>query len=257
MVLQSDGKLVLVGQAAYGSGAQQFIAERLTATGALDSSYGRNGVVKVPVGSTALGFGIALQPDGKTILTGPAFTTKGVAAAVRLNTNGSLDQTFGTGGIATVPDWYGVNGVVLDGQGRIVMPTVGAGAVRLNQNGSADLTFGNGGVALAPLGAKGGANGAAIDPTTGNVVLAGAATINGVTELTAIRMLGSSDATVALRADVRKPATGKRRASTAAVHHGHHRRHRNRRHHRAHKHRRAAHGLSRSVLRRSAHAAVR
>jgi uncharacterized delta-60 repeat protein len=192
MVLQSDGRLVLAGQTTNPSSsvanAQQFMAARLNSNGTLDASFGQGGIVTVPVGSSALGFGIALQPDGRLVLAGPAFTTTGVAATVRLNTDGSLDQSYGHGGIGTFPDWYGVNGIVLDLQGRIVLPTVGAGAVRLNPNGSADQTFGTGGNALAKLGTSGGANGAAIQPADGKIVLAGAATINGQTVLTVIRL---------------------------------------------------------------------
>jgi uncharacterized delta-60 repeat protein len=209
MAVQPDGKLVLVGVAPYASPADasghQFIAERVTTSGALDPSFGDGGVVEVPVGTSALGFGVALEADGAIVLAGPAFTTTGVAAAVRLHPDGSLDQSFGTGGIATFPDWHGVNGIVLDGQGRIVLPTTGAGAVRLNRDGSPDLAFGTGGNALAPLGTRGGANGAAIDPRTGDVVLAGAAIVDGTMVLTVIRMLGAPDGAAPSQSDSSDP----------------------------------------------------
>lgn len=201
MVLQPDGKLVLAGQTDYttpaGTQAQQFLAARLNPDGTLDQSFGQSGVVTLPIGSNALGFGIALQPDGKLILTGLAFTTTEMNATVRLNSDGTLDPTFGNGGISTFPDWDGVNGIVLDPQGRIVLPTVGPGAIRLNSDGTPDLTFGAGGNALAKLSTAGaqGANGAAIQSADGNIVLAGAATINGQTVLTVVRLLGQGTGT--------------------------------------------------------------
>jgi uncharacterized delta-60 repeat protein len=190
LVLQPDGKLVLGGQTDYNTN-QEFMAARLNPDGALDTTFGSGGIRMIPIGVTALGFGIALRPDGKFVLAGPAFTTTGVAATARLNPDGSLDPSYGSGGIATLPDWYGVNGIILDASGRIVLPLVGAGAVRLNPDGSADKTFGNGGIALAPLGSHGGANGAAIQPD-GDIVLAGAAAVNGQTVLTVIRLVAGS-----------------------------------------------------------------
>lgn len=189
MVLQPDGKLVLAGQTdASGGGTDQvFMAARLLANGTLDNTFGQAGIVTVPIGVTALGYGIALQPDGKLVLSGPAFTTAGVAATARLNPDGTLDPSFGSGGIATLPNWQGVNGIILDPSGRIVMPAVGASAVRVNSNGSADKSFGNGGIAEAPLGDHGGANGAAIQ-ADGKIVIAGGADVNGQTVLTVIRL---------------------------------------------------------------------
>jgi uncharacterized delta-60 repeat protein len=197
MVIQPDGKLILAGQTDYTDllvpNAQQFMAVRLNIDGTLDGSFGHGGIVTLAVGKTVLGFGVALQPDGKVLLTGPGFTTTGVAITVRLNPNGSLDPSFGTDGISTFPDWYGVNGIVRDAQGRIVLPTVGAGAIRLNPDGSADTTFGSGGNSIVKLGTSGGgANGAAIEPD-GKILLAGAATIEGQTVITVIRLNGGPD----------------------------------------------------------------
>ena len=131
MVLQPDGKLVLAGQASRGGGSQgqAFMAARLLADGTLDARFGQAGIVTVPIGATSYGFGIALQSDGRLVLAGPAFTTTGVAAAARLNEDGTLDPSFGSGGIATLKDWQGVNGIILDSSGRIVLPAVGASAV--------------------------------------------------------------------------------------------------------------------------------
>jgi uncharacterized delta-60 repeat protein len=196
MVIQPDGRLILAGQASstdvLAPTAQQFMAARLNTDGTLDGSFGQGGIVKLPVGQTVLGYGVALQPDGKVLLTGPGFTTTGVAITVRLNPNGSLDPSFGTDGISTFPDWYGVNGIVLDPQGRIVLPTVGAGAIRLSPDGSADTTFGTAGNSIVKLGTSGGgANGAAIEPD-GKILLAGAASIGGQGVMTVIRLNGGT-----------------------------------------------------------------
>jgi uncharacterized delta-60 repeat protein len=210
LALQGDGKLILAGQADFNNpqvaGAQQFMAARLTASGGLDATYGHGGIVAIPVGATALGYGIVLQGDGKAVLAGPAFTTTGVNATVRLNVDGTIDHSFGNAGISAVPDWYGANAILLDGSGRILLPAVGASVLRLQANGSPDQTFGNGGNALATIGTSGGANGGAL-AADGKIVLAGAANINGRTVLTVIRLnAGTSSPAANAPAHTAKPA---------------------------------------------------
>jgi uncharacterized delta-60 repeat protein len=226
MARQADGKLVLAGQADYNnpqvSGAQQFMAARLNADGTLDPTYGSGGIVDVPIGGTALGYGIALQADGKALLAGPAFTNTGVNATVRLTTSGTIDPSYGSSGISTVADWNGANGIILDGSGRALLPAVGASVLRLNPDGTADQTFGSAGNAIASIGTSGGANGAAVQGD-GKIVLAGAANVNGQTVLTVIRFNGTTStptvATSAAAQNKTSPAAKKaprRYASCAA-----------------------------------------
>ena len=192
LVIQGDGKLVLAGQGDYSNpsvqNAQQFMAARLNTDGTLDPTFGSGGIDAIPVGASALGYGVAKQADGKLVLSGIAWTSTTVNAVVRLNSDGSLDSSYGQGGIGTIIDGYGANGIVLDGAGRAVLPTTGAGAVRFNPNGTPDLAFGNNGIALAQIGTGGAANGAAIQPGDGKIVLGGAATVNGQTVLSVIRL---------------------------------------------------------------------
>jgi uncharacterized delta-60 repeat protein len=204
MALQGDGKLVLGGQTLE-SGADRYIAARLLPDGAPDEGFGHAGIVTVPIGSTADGLAIALQPDDKILLTGSAYTDTAVAATVRLNPDGSLDPTFASGGIATVPDWYAINGITLDASGRIVLPAVGASALRVNPDGGIDRSFGNDGNALVRIGANDAANGAAIEPD-GDIVLAGAATIDGRVVLSVIRL--TAGAAVASPLPAIPPAIG-------------------------------------------------
>jgi uncharacterized delta-60 repeat protein len=172
------------------------MAARLRSNGTLDPTFANGGIDMIPVGQTALGFGIAVQPSsGKLVLAGPAFTNTGVAATVRLDANGSLDRTFGTGGIGTIPTWYGVNGITIDASSRIVLPMTGPTAVRFNPNGTADQTFGTGGIAPTPITTGGAANGAAIQ-TDGKIVLAGATTINSKIVIAVTRLNGQSGTTI-------------------------------------------------------------
>jgi uncharacterized delta-60 repeat protein len=190
MAFQPDGRLVLAGQTATATGSQAFMAARLNSDGTLDLGFGQAGTVAVPLGSRAYGFGLGIRPDGRIVLAGPALTDALVAATVLLNSDGSIDRGYGNSGIATAPYPHGVNGMTLDQQGRMVLPTVGAGALRLSADGSADSTFGAGGGTLVPIGTGGGANGVAIQAGDGKIVLAGLAGVNGQSELTVIRLNG-------------------------------------------------------------------
>jgi uncharacterized delta-60 repeat protein len=192
MVLQTDGKLVLQGQ---DGSNKAYMAARVLANGRPDTGFGQGGIVTVPIGSWAFGDAIALQSDGKLILAGSAYTNRGTAATVRLNPNGSLDPSFGAGGISTVTLWQGVNAVTLDGSGRVVIAAVGAAVVRLNTNGTADTTFGTGGVATATIGTNTAANGVTIEPGDGKIIISGVATIGGVTKLFVARLTGSGSTT--------------------------------------------------------------
>lgn len=185
MVLQSDGKVVLGGQVT--SGTRPYAAVRLTTSGALDSSFDADGIRLVDVGDGGMCIGIALQSDGKLVLTGAADTASGsVIGTIRLRPDGSLDPAFGTGGVATFPG-NGVNAILVQGDGRIVLTGVGASAVRLLSNGPLDTTFGAGGITFATIGTNDAANGVAFT-ADGRVVMSGAATINGRIVVATVRL---------------------------------------------------------------------
>jgi uncharacterized delta-60 repeat protein len=106
-VLQADGKIVVVGRAGPNSSQESFALARLNADGSLDASFGAGGKVLTdldnnPNTSETLR-SVAIQPDGKIVVGGSASVISGnaslgVFAIVRYNTNGTLDQSFGSGG---------------------------------------------------------------------------------------------------------------------------------------------------------------
>jgi uncharacterized delta-60 repeat protein len=185
MVLQPDGKIVLAGQGA--SGTTSYIAGRMLSNGKADTTFGTSGIATIPVGAGAFGDAVALQPDGKILVTGSAWTDRMVAATVRLKPNGALDPTFGSGGLSTVTLWEAVNAMTLQTDGKVVLAATGASAVRLNANGSADQGFGTGGVVRAQIGTSDAATGVTVQPD-GRIVLAGCAAISGATVLTVVRL---------------------------------------------------------------------
>src|SRR5512134_572162 len=80
----------------------------LAAGGILDPTFGTNGVVVTDLGGPSdIGADIALQPDGKILMLGSASLDSSdpflrTSIIVRYNPNGTLDNTFGTGGKLTV-----------------------------------------------------------------------------------------------------------------------------------------------------------
>ena len=102
-VLQSDGKLVVAGYTFDNVFGYDFICLRYNLDGSLDTNFGTNGVAQfdLQVGSDDRALSIDLQLDGKIILAG--FSDDGTdrdGAVVRLNTDGTIDSTFGNAGVS-------------------------------------------------------------------------------------------------------------------------------------------------------------
>ena len=147
IVQQADGKLVAVGL----EPSVGFAAARYNTDGSLDTSFGNSGTVTI--GSTHTAFHVALQADGKILLSGDLNTFPDETEVVRLNANGSLDSSFGVDGRVMLDIGAGYGGLAVDPQGRIDVATDNFGALnvaRLNADGSLDTSFGQNGVASAP-----------------------------------------------------------------------------------------------------------
>jgi uncharacterized delta-60 repeat protein len=139
------------------------LAQRACAqAGALDPHFGQGGVVEVPFLFTASPFDqarkVAIQPDGKILVVGRAGgdasgVWRSAFAVIRLNTDGSLDGSFGPDhdGYFIFP-WAGVaadaHAIAFDSDGDIVVGgNVGnlAGVLWLAPNGTLDTSKGDGG----------------------------------------------------------------------------------------------------------------
>ncbi len=125
----------------------------LAQAGQLDSTFGTGGVftTNFTQPDSTMATAVAIQSDGKIVIGG---STPNGGALARLNTNGTLDSSFGTGGI--VNNTFGADGpvvaVVIQPDGKIVASAEGflGGSVgRFNSDGSLDTTFGNGGFAVS------------------------------------------------------------------------------------------------------------
>jgi uncharacterized delta-60 repeat protein len=160
VVVQRDGKIVVGGKADFANLA----LARFKLNGALDSAFGSSGRVMTSLGSVdAAVYGLAIQPDRKIVAAGVDYPTQYESDFVvaRYNPNGSLDSSFGNGGIVTT-DFDRLDtghAVVVQPDGTIVVAgeAIGPGGptvaiARYRANGSLDPAFGSGGKVRSPVG---------------------------------------------------------------------------------------------------------
>jgi uncharacterized delta-60 repeat protein len=107
VLIQPDGKIVLAASFPVNQVSQNDVI-RLDADGSLDSTFGLGGfagVTNLQATSSTIA-GLALQADGKIVLAGTAASTNADYdsdfAAERLDPNGTIDTTFGNGGLAAI-----------------------------------------------------------------------------------------------------------------------------------------------------------
>ena len=92
LALQSDGKIVVAGLADNGTD-DDFAVLRYNSDGTLDNTFGDgNGIVTTP--GTGQAFAVSIDDDGQIVLAGTDDNAD--IQIVRYNTDGSLDQRFGT-----------------------------------------------------------------------------------------------------------------------------------------------------------------
>jgi uncharacterized delta-60 repeat protein len=109
----AGGKTLVVGTTQRSGDGGDFLIKRFNADGTLDTTFGTNGRVAInigqnvtssvpgfaPVGSADNAYRAAVQPSGQIVVVGSTNDGNGKQfAMVRLNADGSLDTTFGTGG---------------------------------------------------------------------------------------------------------------------------------------------------------------
>jgi uncharacterized delta-60 repeat protein len=143
VALQTDGRILVVGDAHPLAGAYFNALARYKADGTPDSTFGTNGKVAKSVGVYCDLYDVAIQTDGKIVVVGSFQSTTGGTVFVglqRYKTNGTLDSTFGINGTVTRGPGVDNRGfaLALQSDGKIVI----AGSTKLTSGGTNDfLTF--------------------------------------------------------------------------------------------------------------------
>ncbi len=158
VAIQADGKIVAGGTAFNGT-RYDFALARFNTNGTLDNTFDGDGkrIHNAVSGNSEQITDMTIQGDGKIVVSGASNATilndgnKWVIA--RYNTNGSNDNTFGTGGVVITSFAAGTtaaaNGVTLEYDGKII--AVGSvtansgvetiGLARYDSTGALDPTF--------------------------------------------------------------------------------------------------------------------
>lgn len=99
-----DGEIYVAGNATDGDGRIGMVVTRFTPGGAPDITFGSGGIRRIQTATGNFAFSIVedviIQPDGKVLLIGTSHDTSSGMVVLRFETNGNLDPTFGSGGIA-------------------------------------------------------------------------------------------------------------------------------------------------------------
>jgi uncharacterized delta-60 repeat protein len=176
IAIQKDGKIVVVGYTT--KDTWDVLVLRYKSDGTLDNTFGDNGVVTYDSGYNDVGYGIAIQEDGKIVVVG---FTGGDVLVLRYNPDGTLDNTFGGDGVVTYDGGYKDvgNGIAIQEDGKILVAgqryndTVSDVLVlRYNPDGTLDNTFGGDGVVTYGSGNEAVGYGIAIQGN-GKIVVAG------------------------------------------------------------------------------------
>lgn len=205
VLLSRDGKIILVGtvDSTTRPGFPDFGIARYNQDGSLDSSFGQGGIVTTdipPPSESDFGahndaaFAGALQADGKIIAVGYSAIVHYTVA--RYNLDGSLDASFGHGGIVTSEFASGYNvprAVVVQPDGKIL--TAGAAVadksdffvVRHNADGSLDQSFGQGGTVVTAVSSGDDFASAMSLQPNGQIIVAGDTKINGNYQMALVR----------------------------------------------------------------------
>jgi uncharacterized delta-60 repeat protein len=171
VAIQSDGKIVVTGSSFNASGNTDYVVIRYTSAGAVDSTFGTNGIVTTDINSYDIPEGIAINSTTGAItiagtsnsnysLLGNHHTGNGDFTVVRYTSSGALDGSFGTGGIATFDISSGsadaAHSLAVQPDGKLIVAgttvrTVNnkdVVVVRLTTAGALDASFGTGGIAI-------------------------------------------------------------------------------------------------------------
>ena len=172
IAIQPDGKIIEVGWTTNSLSRYAFAVARFSQNGSLDNTFGTNGLVSTFISggdsTNDRAYSVAIQPDGKIVVAGYSNdTTYSAFAVARFNSNGTLDNTFGTkGSMRTFISGGGVGdlgrSVLIQPNGKIVVVGMSAitissggiifatgfydlGVARFNSDGKMDNTFGTNG----------------------------------------------------------------------------------------------------------------
>ncbi|ABL66310.1 FG-GAP-like repeat-containing protein [Chlorobium phaeobacteroides] len=198
MAVQSDGKILVVGDSYSGSSTTDFAIARYTVDGILDTTFSGDGLVTTDfVNTDEIGYGVTLQNDGKILVAGDLMLSRDFFATVRYNTDGSLDTTFSDDGLVITDfgsSYDYAQSVTMQSDGKILVAGCSNdkfALIRYNPDGSLDSSFSDDGKVTTDF--SGGDDGrSVIVQSDGKILVAGSS--NGDFAIVRYNADGSLDA---------------------------------------------------------------
>ncbi len=166
VAVQQDGKIVVSGAQRIDKPEVRYAIARFTTAGQRDLTFNSTGsqIVGFPNARDNYATGLAMQTDGKIVMSGYMIDLLGAGPMItlaRLNPNGTLDTTFGTGGrvVSKTAAFVNTAGLALAPNGKMVVAGTrytgvlnDLGMARFNANGVLDLTFHGDGLRIDDFG---------------------------------------------------------------------------------------------------------
>jgi uncharacterized delta-60 repeat protein len=212
LAIQTDGKIIAVGNV---GSPRSFLISRYNADGSLDASFGSagNAMTNFSAGPSSAN-AVAIQSDGKIVVAGYAGA---LFALTRYNSNGALDQSFGSAGMVTglfdaahIDTLSLGSSVAIQSDGKIVIVgdsfalnpqareyalDCNFGIARYNSDGMPDETFGIAGIVISDFGSFDRAHALAIK-TAGKILIAGDSNSTGTGPYTMLLVRYNTDGTL-------------------------------------------------------------
>ncbi len=198
VAIQTDGRIVVCGSSSNGSN-DDFAVVRYNTNGTLDTGFDGDGKATTAIGlGQDSGFGIAIQADGKIVVSGVSNNgTNFDVAVVRFNTNGTLDTSFDGDGKATTAIGLGHDfafGVAIQADGKIVVSGFATNGidndfavVRYTTTGTLDSSFDGDGKAITAIGASHDSGFGVAIQADGRIVVSGASLNGGNNDVAVVR----------------------------------------------------------------------
>ena len=169
LALQSDGKILVGGYSSQlNSVKRDFAIARYNSDGTLDNTFSQDGKLTIDIGTNQDDYGccIVVQPDGRILMAGVSndnsnFNISENFAVIRLNPDGSLDNSFDNDGKITtdilISDYP--SSMVLQSDGKILVAGTSLdnqydsyyAVTRYNYDGSLDSDFSADGIMIQDI----------------------------------------------------------------------------------------------------------
>jgi RHS repeat-associated protein/uncharacterized delta-60 repeat protein len=188
MSVLPSGAILVGGVGTDTAGHTEMALVEYNGDGSLDTAFGSGGIVTYEVGANSQIDTLSVQSDGTILVGGTGTDTGGHTemALLKFNSSGSLDTSFGSGGVAVheIGTASGIDAITVNSDdGTILAAGYGlngsgqreVAVLKFEGDGSLDTVFGSGGVVTTELGSYSMAKAMIVD-SAGTILVAGKGT---------------------------------------------------------------------------------